>query len=250
MEKYSEAGYPKTNKIMKKRAIFFFNFLIAINIAHSQIEINDLKELNNKAEYAPGQDVFREIVAMHLRYPLDFASNPKICTMLGVLKISKSGEIVDCGSINKVAEAFVRQLINVSKQLKGGWVFPDDSASYYYVIIPMTFRFSSSSYLPDLSNQPDYFIPGIVCVMFGDSRIKDNDYYLARINKAFSRNKHKKAVKTIELLLEREPLNIDYINLMITATGEINDSNGHNYYKEYLRIITASQGACRVPKGL
>lgn len=226
---------------MKAKIIYFFLFSLISHIGLAQINVNDLKQINNVPQYQDGEQALERHFFKSLRYPMEFIRNPIVCTILGFIKVSKNGKIEEIGTLNKVPKPFKNTFIEAAKLTDGQWAPTNESADFFYVVIPIEFSYEGVNYTTNFNNKPKSFCKALKVKTFSPTNsYKDDSKYLEKIDEFISKEKYQKAVETIEFLLSRQPLNMDYYKKIIELNTRLGKKEETAYYTALLDTISTT----------
>ncbi|PSR55944.1 hypothetical protein AHMF7605_21785 [Adhaeribacter arboris] len=228
---------------MKNYILTFLLLGLVHQYSLAQIASSDLRQIKNAAQYKEGEEVLLKHFARSTRLTREMMSNPEVCTVLGVIKVKKSGTIEDIGTLNKVPKAFKDQFFQVAKLTDGKWLPTNDTSDFFYVVIPVQFKLSGADYNVNVENIPTYFHESIVVVGYfpnnGFYNYQEDSKYLARVEEFMAKGKNDKAIETMEYLLSRQPLNTNYYRKAIDLYEKAGRKEEAAYYTALMKVISA-----------
>lgn len=221
-------------------------------IATAQISTKDVVQLPNAAIYSGSQDDLIKTLATSIRFPALSYRASRVGTVVGVIKFSRSGDIVEIGTLNKAFPEFKKEFERVVPLIKGKWTATNDTAQFFYAVIPVQFRVIGVGYTLNSDLKPAYFQETIVTSASGVSSRKEamaleqksagvyqqveNDL-VVQVNTYVEQENFEEAIKTLEELVNLQPLHTAYYQPLISLHERVGNEQEAAYYREVVRLF-------------
>jgi hypothetical protein len=232
---------------MTKFYLFLFSLLVTINVSClAQFTASDLNHLHNTAAYKGGKDELARVLAKNIRFPQGNFMSKKLVTIVGVLKIDRKGEIVEVGTLHKADESYTAAFKNVVEKTKGKWEATNDTAKYFYAVIPVQFNYMDSGYTLFDANKLAYFQETIVVTVAGARGAfaglyeKYESELITQVNELSKKEAYSEAVKPMAELVNLQPLHTGYYDPLIGLLKKAGNTAEAAHY-EQVKALLAGQ---------
>jgi hypothetical protein len=233
-------------RLMKNLFLTILLFSLIHKACLAQITVSDLANLNNVPQFEGGEQALHRHFLMSIRYPMMLNNSQEVCSILGVIKISKKGEIEEVGTLNKVPEPVKDEFVRAAKLTAGRWKPSNDTSDFFYVVKPIEFSYSGANYHVNFDKMPKFFKEPMTVVAYSKAssdNASQNNYtpdsrYIEMVNALISEKKYPKAIEIMEYLLSRQPLNPDYYSIIIDLYGKSGIKEQADFYTALLEIIS------------
>ncbi|MER2996983.1 hypothetical protein [Pontibacter populi] len=230
---------------MTKFYLVLISFLITINVScFAQINSADLKRLHNTAAYKGSQEELFKVLAKNIRFPQRAVMSNKLVTIVGVLKIDRNGQIVEVGTLHKADENYTDAFKNIVEKTKGKWEATNDTAKYFYAVIPVQFNYMDSGYTLFETNKPAYFQETIVVTAAGTRGAftglyeKYESELIAQVNELSKKEVYSEAVKPMIELVNLQPLHIGYYDPLIGLLKKAGNNADAAHYEQVKALLS------------
>ncbi|RAU82442.1 hypothetical protein [Pontibacter arcticus] len=219
-----------------KTCFLIFTLTLFFNTCFAQISLQDLNSLHNAASYTGSKNELIEVFSKNVRYPKAAFSAKKISTIIGVLKISRSGDIIETGALNKADEVFVNEFNRVAKTTKGKWKVTNDSAEHFYAVIPIQFNLHEAGYDLSTEKMPSFFQDVVVITAVGASGAfqqlyeKKEGALAMKVNELVQKEAYTEAIIPMTELFNLQPFHTGYYEPLISLLNKAGKSTDYEYY--------------------
>lgn len=210
----------------------------------AQIDVEDVLQLKNTARFEGGQDEYSKLFAKNLRYPIDAQRNNKIGTVIGVIKIARNGDIVETGSLNTSDKLFKDEFKRLAQLSKGKWTATNDTAEFFYAVIPLQFKFQGSNYTLEETHKPAYFQETIISTAVGRPTGWEGVYselereYVEKVNTGIEKGTYTESIKALLELINLQPYHLNFYEPLIMLYRETGQLKQEAYYNALLNQLT------------
>jgi hypothetical protein len=232
--------------------LFLFLICAASASCLAQISDSDVTQLRNVAQYTGSQDELIKTLATSIRYPALAQRANIIGTAVNVIKISRSGEIVEVGTLNKAIPELKQEFERIAPSLKGKWAATNDTAQFFYAVIPVQFSIVGQGYKLNSDLKPDFFQVTVVITASGVSRDKieaaeksgaevyqrRENALVTQVNEYVQADNYAGAISVLEELVNLQPLHTAYYQPLIALHERIGNEQEAAYYTEVMQLFT------------
>lgn len=227
--------------------------LLTVTITNTTAQVSSADLMQKQvAVYSGGQEALAREFLLGTRYPASAQRNKKFGTVLGVITVSRSGETVHVGSINKALPEFRQEFERVARNMKGGWTALSDTAQFSYAVVPIQFSIPGDGYTLRTENAPAfvhtpilisahwaYYHPEKVFDKAAANiyRKKENDLE-NQVDTYVRRGEYEKAIEVQEELLNLQPLHLAYYQSLISLYERVGNEQEAAYYREVVQLFT------------
>ena len=231
---------------MKYKIYFLvFAFIVCSKVTgNAQISISDVKLLTNAATYKGSKEDLLKLIAKNIRYPKDALLSNKLGTVVGIIKISSSGDIIEVGSLNKADAAFKEAFVQVAQKTNGKWVPSNDTAQFFYAVIPVQFTLHESGYSLLEMHKPAYFQETIVSTVAGRPGAFNGLYeklensLVTEVNEMVRNEDYNKAITHLIELVNLQPLHTGYYEPLISLLQKTGNPIDAEYYEQVKNLLS------------
>lgn len=210
----------------------------------AQISSSDLKLINNTAVYKDGKNELVKVLAKNIRLPQGAVADRKLITVIGIIKIGKTGEIVDIGTLHKVDDVYLEAFKNVIVKTKGKWQVSNDTANFFYAVIPVQFDYQNSGYTLFETNKPSYFHETIVLTIAGRPGAFAGVYenlesdLVTQVNELYKNADYTEAASQMAKLVNLQPLHTAYYDSMIDLLHKTGRTDEAQHYEQVKKLLS------------
>lgn len=238
--------------MIKKLYLLLFLLSCTYSAVKAQISASDIAQLHQVAHFKGGHENLLKYLAKNVHYPAIAHRANKMGAVVGVIKIAKNGEIVAVGTLNKADPMLKAEFERVVPLIKGKWTATNDTAQFFYTVIPVQFRVIGGGYTLNSDLKPAYFQETIVISASGVAGRKEamaleqksagvyqqleNDL-VAQVNTYVQQENFEEAIKTLEELVNLQPLHTAYYQPLISLNKRIGNELEAAYYREVVRLF-------------
>ncbi|MCP2043705.1 lipopolysaccharide assembly protein LapB [Pontibacter sp. HSC-36F09] len=217
----------------------------------AQFTASDIRQLHNAARYTGSEEDLLKILGKNIRYPAAAQRANKVGTAVGVIKFSRSGDVVEFGTLNKAFSEFKKEFERMVPLIKGKWTATNDTAQFFYAVIPVQFKIIGVGYTLNSDLKPDFFKETIMTIASGVPRDKMDavekqavgvyqrmeDELVAQVNAYVQSENYTEAITAMEELVNLQPLHTAYYQPLITLHERIGNEQEATYYREVVQLF-------------
>ena len=174
-----------------------------------------------------GEDGFFKFLSQNIKYPVLSMTNNSTGYSITGITISPEGKIIDISTVIKVDESIEKDIFNVLQMTKNKWLKCDTISINQTFYIQIIYVFKNHEELPEFVNinaKYNFLDPMIVTSLSWKTEnfFDTNKHIATKLGKKLKENDFSEALRCVNELIRRNPLNIELYQVRKSIFGELN----------------------------